>query len=229
MRIQINNKQNIFFCSDPHYHHSSLVLGTSNWENKDPCRKFDTLKEHDDKLVENINNTVRENDILFCLGDWNFGHYKDSVKLAKEFRNRINCKNVHLILGNHDKHIQRNKEGVQDVFQSVHSYLEVRIIDEPKGQNIKPSATDVVLCHYAMRVWNKSHRGSIMLYGHSHGTLDMLKPEFTDPTWIGDDYYIKNSKSMDVGFDTHPEFRPYSWQEIKEIMSNKEVLLKVAY
>ena len=30
---------------------------------------------------------------------------------------------------------------------------------------------DIVLCHYAMRVWQKSHYGAWMLYGHSHGTL----------------------------------------------------------
>ena len=28
---------------------------------------------------------------------------------------------------------------------------------------------------------------------------------------------------MDCGFDTNGEFKPYSYQEIKEIMSNKEI------
>jgi hypothetical protein len=26
-----------------------------------------------------------------------------------------------------------------------------------------------VLCHYAMRVWNRSHHGAWHLYGHSQG------------------------------------------------------------
>ena len=227
MKIQITKKQNVFFCSDPHYHHSSLVRGTSNWEDKSPCRDFDTLEEHDNTLVNNINNTVDTNDILFCLGDWNFGQYKDSVRLAKEFRSRINCKTLHLILGNHDKHIARNKEGVQGIFTTVGNYREVLIIDEPVGQKVKAIKTHVVLSHYAHRVWNKSHRGAFMLYGHSHNTLDAMTPEIANPTWIGDDYYIKNYRTIDVGFDTHKEFRPYSWQEIKEIMKNKNVELEI--
>lgn len=77
-----------------------------------------------------------------------------------------------------------------------------------------------------MRVWNKSHKGSIMLYGHSHGTLDQLQPQFTSPTWIGDQYFIKNYKTMDVGVDTNNLF-PYHIDEILDIMKEKEVLLGV--
>lgn len=61
-------------------------------------------------------------------------------------------------------------------------------------------------------------------YGHSHGTLDELKPEFTSPTWIGDCYYTKNFKTMDVGVDTNNLF-PYHIDEILDIMKDREVLL----
>lgn len=223
MKLIIDNKTDLYFCSDPHYHHRSIVRGTSNWEDKTPCRDFDTLEEHDNTLVENINNTVGENDILVCLGDWNFGHYKDSVHLAKEFRSRINCKTVHLILGNHDNHIKRNKEGVQGIFQSVSAMRDdVRVIDTRHNYKI-----DITLCHYAMRVWNKSHRGAFMLYGHSHNTLDQLDLNFADPTWVGDDYYIKNARTMDVGFDAHPEFRPFNWYEIYEKLIQIPVVMEV--
>jgi len=62
----------------------------------------------------------------------------------------------------------------------------------------------IVLCHYALRVWNRSNRGSWHLYGHSHGRL----PEM--PT----------SLSMDVGIDTH-EFRPWHYDEIVGVMEKK--------
>jgi calcineurin-like phosphoesterase family protein len=104
MKIQINNKQNIFFCSDPHYGHVGIVRGTSSWEGKKGTRDFKTVEEHDNTLVNNINKTVGENDILFCLGDWSFGNYKSSENVSniRKFREKINCKNIHLILGNHD-------------------------------------------------------------------------------------------------------------------------------
>jgi len=62
----------------------------------------------------------------------------------------------------------------------------------------------VVLCHYDLRVWNRSNCGSWHLYGHSHGRL----PEM--PT----------SLSMDVGIDTH-EFRPWHYDEIVGVMEKK--------
>lgn len=226
--MKINSsQQDIWFCSDPHYNHSSLVRGTSNWEDKSPCRDFDTLEEHNNKLVNNINNYVKENDILFCLGDWSFGKWEDRVKTAREFRDRLNCKNIHLILGNHDNPIKRNEGDLQEMFSSVSHYKEILIIDPVEEQGVKAIKTDVILSHYAHRIWNKSHHGSYMLYGHSHGTLDEMTPLIANPTWIGDNYFIKNYKTMDVGFDTNPEFRPYSWQDIKRIMERRSVELEV--
>ena len=62
------------------------------------------------------------------------------------------------------------------------------------------------LSHYSHRVWPGSHKGSIHLFGHSHGSL------------VGD-----FGKSMDVGIDCHPEFRPYHLNEILQIMSKKTI------
>jgi len=62
----------------------------------------------------------------------------------------------------------------------------------------------IILCHYAMRVWDKSHWGIWHLYGHSHGSL----PD--DP----------RSLSYDVGVDKN-NFTPLLFEEVKEIMSKK--------
>ena len=62
----------------------------------------------------------------------------------------------------------------------------------------------IVMCHYAMRVWHHSFRGSWHLYGHSHGRL----PD--DPLAL----------SIYVGIDTH-HFRPWHFDEIKERMKAK--------
>ena len=105
MKVQINSKQNIFFCSDPHYGHSGIVMGTSSWTDKSVCRPFQTIEDHDRELVNNINKTVGENDILFSLGDWSFGSYKtgENVTNIRKFREQLSCKNIFLILGNQDR------------------------------------------------------------------------------------------------------------------------------
>lgn len=209
MKIQLNNKQNIFFCSDPHYGHSGIVLGTSNWDNKSGCRNFETIEEHDSQLVKNINDTVGINDILFCLGDWSFGSYKagENITNIRKFREQINCRNIYLILGNHDLEIQSNKDNTKELFKCVKNYLEIIVLEEPKEQRQKGSKQKIVLSHYSHRVWNNVHNGAWMLFGHSHNNLQGVE-----------------GKSMDVGFDTRKEFKPYSYQEIKEIMTTKEVI-----
>lgn len=206
-----NKPRHIYLTSDTHFNHSNIVAGTSNWSNKARCRPFETLEEHDDLLVDNINQLVKENDILYHLGDFSFNGFENILK----FRNRLKCKEIHLIYGNHDHHLVNNKNGCQGYFSSTQHYKEIRV------NNIK-----IVLCHYALRVWNESHKGSIMLYGHSHGSLDEFTPEITNPTWIGDDYFIKNYKTMDVGVDTH-DYYPYHIDEILDIMKNREVSLNV--
>lgn len=213
--MKINVKQeNVFFCSDPHYHHKSLVRGTTNWSTSDECRDFDTLEKHDNVLVDNINNTVGENDILFCLGDWAFGAMKKQVNCRKtEFRNRINCKNVHFILGNHDEAIVKNTDNVREIFSSVNNYLEVTFIEPYEGteQGVKAFKQKACMMHYPIRSWNYMRHGSWMLHGHCHNNLP--------------DYVVKGNvqRTMDVGFDAHPEFRPFSYWEIKEIMSKRKV------
>ena len=58
--------------------------------------------------------------------------------------------------------------------------------------------------HYAMRTWNRQHKGAWQLYGHSHNNLPEL------PTLM----------SMDVGIDAH-DYRPISFDEVKKHMEAK--------
>ena len=52
----------------------------------------------DAKIISSINETVGQNDILYVIGDFCF-----KGKKPIEYRLRILCQDVHLILGNHDK------------------------------------------------------------------------------------------------------------------------------
>jgi calcineurin-like phosphoesterase family protein len=145
-------------------------------------------------LVTNWNNKVGNQDTVYMVGDISFGKEDET----KEVLTRLNGRKV-LILGNHDKVIHKWKN-IERILYSIHDMLEIDVIDSdcPSGKQ------RIVLLHYAMRVWNKSHFGAWHLYGHSHGTL----PD--DP----------NSLSLDVGVDCH-KYAPISYEEVKGIMRNK--------
>lgn len=183
MKAHINNKQNVFFCSDPHYGHSGIVMGTSTWDDKSGCRPFQTIEDHDKVLVDNINKTVSENDILFCLGDWSFGNYKNGENISniRKFREQLNCKNIHLILGNHCQEIRKNKDDSRSLFSSVNDYLEITVIEQPTAQGEKPKKQEIILSHYSFRTWNKSSKGSFMLFGHC---IDEQTELLTDRGWL---------------------------------------------
>lgn len=160
--------RNIWFCSDPHYSHRNICRGVSSWPSGNYTRDFRNLDEMNGNLVRGINNNVKEDDVLFCLGDWSFG---GSDQIHK-FRNQINCKEIHLVLGNHDNHIQ-NAEEYQYLFSSVNSYLELEV-----------NRQKLVLSHYPFASWNGLHKGWIHLFGHCHLTpkyipisnhMDLLK------------------------------------------------------
>ena len=96
----------IWFTSDSHWGHKNICIGVSEWDDKEQsCRKFDTLEEMNELIVSNINKYVKEDDILYHLGDWSFG----GIENIWEFRKQINCKNIYLVPGNHDHHIKSNK------------------------------------------------------------------------------------------------------------------------
>lgn len=206
MKKIITPKSNIYFSSDFHYHHGGIVKGTSSWEDTSRCRDFETLEEHDNTLVDNINNTIGEDDILFFLGDWSFGNYKsgDNYKKVKEFRDRLKVKEIHLILGNHDEEIVKHKE-LQELFTSVNHYLELTVVEPSDISNTKAFKQKIIMMHYALRVWNNSAQGAICLFGHC---LDNATEILTDRGWL----FFKDLKITDqcLSYDTETSTAVYS-------------------
>jgi len=208
---------NIFFTSDTHFGHANIAgKNSSRW--KSGYRNFSSIEDMNQELVKQINRVVKHDDVLYHLGDWSFG----GIENIWRFRKQLNCQNIHLILGNHDHHIEENKplpnckytvdgqivDGIpgydpefvfaKELFTSVSHYKEVKINGEI-----------VVLSHYSHRIWHGSHKGWLHLYGHSHDSL----PEY--------------GKSMDCGVDAAirilGEARPFCWNEILLILQNEDI------
>jgi calcineurin-like phosphoesterase family protein len=190
------NKGKIWFTSDTHYSHKNLVDSCSEWTDKGRCRKFRSLSEHDDFIVNSINSLVSYEDTLYHLGDWSFGGFQN----IRKFRERINCQTVHLVLGNHDEHVEKNTDSCRDVFSSVNYYLELKL-----------NGHFIILSHWPMKIWNKSHKGSWQLHGHCHNNL---QPD----EWWTKSKRDERRRTMDVGMDTN-DLKPWSFEEIEKIMS----------
>ncbi len=161
----------IWFTADFHFGHTNIIRYCD--------RPFVNAAEMDETILDRLNDRVKATDHLYFLGDFCIG----GPTVALAYRRKIRCKKIHFILGNHDKVIKK----IADQFVWVKEIAEVNVRNQP-----------IVLCHYAMRVWNRSHHGAWHLYGHSHNKLPATE----------------GSRSMDVGVDTNV-FRPYHFDDIR--------------
>ena len=156
----------VWFTSDTHFGHKRIIELAK--------RPFTSTEDHDDQLISRWNCRVKNNDIVYHLGDFAFADHSP-------YLDRLSGQKT-LVLGNHD-HSNRVKKA--NGWYSI-----------DKLMHIKVGVIPIVLCHYALRVWNRSHYGALHFYGHSHGSLP------------GD------SQSCDVGVDCW-DFFPVSLEEIQ--------------
>jgi calcineurin-like phosphoesterase family protein len=201
MKIELKQGQKLWFTSDTHYNHSNICRATTRWTDADSVtRDFSSLERMNETLVSNINKHVQQDDILIHLGDWSFGGFES----IKEFRDRIVCQNIHLVLGNHDHHIERNKDDIQSIFSSVSQYLdlEVRRWVVPKKERLR-----FICMHYPIASWNGMNDEVIHLHGHVHLPKHLR---------------VSAGKAMDVGVDGN-SLEPINLDSILRIMSKQPI------
>jgi calcineurin-like phosphoesterase family protein len=201
MKLILNKGQRLFFTSDTHYNHANICSSTTKWTDPVTCREFKSLEHMNSHLVGNINEVVGQDDILFHLGDWSFGGF-EQIEL---FRNQIVCRNVHIITGNHDHHIENNKEGIQSLFSSVNKYLNL-VVKYNVGTPLMGDAR-FALMHFPIASWDNMARGAIHLHGHVHFEADKR---------------IGLGKMLDVGCDGNGLY-PIEMSEVLKLMRDQPI------
>ena len=197
--IKIEKDRKVFITSDTHYGHKNICRGVTDWRlpdggiPMDQTRDFDTIEKMNETIVNNINSVVGQDDVLIHLGDWSFGGFEN----VQKFRDRILCKEIRLILGNHDTHIENDRYNVQELFTSVNHYTKLMYKNNT-----------FVLFHYPMQSWDGLNKGHIHLHGHVHLSTNLR---------------FGKGKKMDVGMDGHPTFGVYNMDEIIRIMDKHEI------
>ena len=204
MKIILKPEQQLFFTSDTHYSHKNICRATTEWKDADDkTRDFKSLNHMNDTIVNNINRMVGEDDILFHDGDWSFGGFEK----IQEFRDRIVCKNIHLILGNHDHHIERDRDGVRSLFSSVNHYLDLEVQRPSKKGKGSIDRFRFILMHYPIASWHDMNEGVMHLHGHVH---------------LPRHQRISNGKSLDVGVDGN-DLEPISLDKVVSLLKNQPI------
>ena len=173
------------FVSDTHFGHAN-VMDYSN-------RPYSSVQEMNEGLISAWNKQVSPTDEVYHLGDFAFMGIEPFKHLLTLLNGRI-----HVVLGNHDKVIMKNSDILlkTGLLSSIQPYKEM-----------KHDGRLFVLCHFAMRTWNKAQYDSIHLFGHTHG---YLKPR---------------GRSVDVGVDDKnitDEYRPVSMDEVLAFMATRD-------
>jgi len=192
--------ESIWFTADLHHGHDKIVNMCGR-----PCSEL----MHEEWIVDLLNYRIKKKDTIYMIGDVSFARKPD----AERFLDRINGSKF-LIIGNHDKNLDKSTRFIQITQIKDFSYSKF-------GLNIH-----IVLCHFPFVSWNRKVHGSWHIsglpwniYGHVHGRYDNV------------------GLSIDVGIDNFMEYegtdgkkytsmhQPINLYEVAQIMSVKETKL----
>lgn len=172
-------KEKVWFVADSHFGHKNILkfspkrLEEFGLVLDDP----DVVKKHDNILINRWNMTVAKHDTVYILGDLSFASADDTRKILEKLHGK-----KHLIIGNHDGSCR----GLENYFESVSQIKEVTF--KKHMFDFLDENMHCVMCHFPLIAWNRRMHGSIMVHGHTHGSLDLMNKE-------------SEELRVDVGFD----------------------------
>jgi calcineurin-like phosphoesterase family protein len=187
MDFKYNDGSNIFFTSDTHFGHGNII--------KFCDRPFKDVDEMNYKLIENWNNKVPNDGLVFHLGDFAWGGYD----FWKNIRNQLNG-DIILIKGNHDiKNMSATAE------EELFKFSTWQMLVEIEGRKL-------YLNHVPFLCYGGTYRDPkglvYQLFGHVHSGpgkkgMDIPRMQYLFPT------------QYDVGVDNNG-YEPISWNELNE-------------
>lgn len=133
------------FIADVHFGHFGVI------EFDD--RPFSSVEEMDDAMIKLWNENVYYDDNVWIVGDFCYHSAEPPEWYLSKLRGV-----KHLIVGNHDISLLKNKKALgyfEDVKQSIVLNL--------NGQM-------VYICHFPMAEWNGMYHGWWHMYGHLHNS-----------------------------------------------------------
>jgi len=155
-------------------------------------RPYKSTKEMAEDLRNSWNSVVKENDVVYVLGDLAFRYRGDLGTYLDSLNGKKN-----LIVGNHDYNWLKNAD-YRSRFQSIKDVL-----------TIKDNGRSVALCHYPMYAFEGSTKGGYHLYGHIHNN-------YSEPMY---NVLCGLPNYFNAGVDVN-EFKPVTLDELIENKRN---------
>lgn len=131
--------RNIWVISDTHFNHSNIIRYCN--------RPFSSLEEMNDTIVQNWNNTVKDGDIVYHLGDVYFNKHHPWMLEKGVLKGR-----KRLILGNHD---DGKDQVLLNSFQKICMW---RMFPE----------FGLLLTHVPVHESTLNHKCPVNIHGHIH-------------------------------------------------------------
>lgn len=129
----------IYLISDTHFNHANII--------KYCKRPFSNIENMNKVIIQNWNDIVKENDVVFHLGDLGLGKREEVFNLVKNLNGK-----KYLLKGNHDKWCD-----------STYSDLGFQVIENPYILK----EYKIILSHIPIPDCNIPH-GFINVHGHIH-------------------------------------------------------------
>jgi len=201
--------QKIYISSDEHYFHENILRFTKRGQ------LFSSIEEMNDELIKAHNSVVKDEDLVYHLGDFTFKKTVDAVSILKQL-NGTHC----LIRGNHDYWLEDDAQNGLGALQSVKDELKNQGSDPNKIMwvkdyfEMKNKYGHFCLGHFPMFTWHKSHKGSISVHGHCHSSINHLN----------DNSVKRLDAGVDSAFEIKGNYEPFSLEEIVHMMKDRKVL-----
>ena len=175
----------VYFTSDTHFNN---IIGFCN-------RPFKSVEEMNEKLIENWNNVVGADDIVFHLGDFCLGGSAEWTKVL----DRLNGK-IYLIQGNHD--MKNLRQGYTNRFELITMQMHIEV-----------GKQKIYLNHCPFLCYGGAYRDTWQLFGHVHTSKyntgkDKSRLAYLFPT------------QYDVGVDNN-NFTPVFFEQVKSIIKKQ--------
>ena len=198
LHITLEKDQNIWFTSDLHFGHRNVIRFCD--------RPYKNEKEMGEKLIENWNKTVGDNDIVFVLGDtfW----FNDSHSIKKVL-GKLKGKQIYILPGNHDDFAHYYR--VYDPRIILCQDIVVMWLDSEDNRWPK-KIYEIWMSLYPMTTWPHRDNGAWQLFGHIHS-----KPNRHEGV---DQNLSLHQNQCDVGCD-YWEYIPASFESIRMIFEFK--------